>query len=184
MNKVQIVKDELGNVVRVSKNNPEYAYVRLEQERITFSNTGWVKRSMVSTLLHGKTEDLQAVGLENMTEINGKIIIKEQTEPFNTNDPDRDLKIAGDTGIVCCKDGEPIYRKTFFVTDTNAEDVLVAHDNGDAIREANGNRTFSAPKVNLDNIQFEDEPIVDTEEVSVDETEEVILEDDDNSFIL
>ena len=183
-NKVQIIPDDLGNVIRVSQNNTDYGHVRLQQERVTFGNTGWVNRKTISTLLHGKVEDLRDMGLHNMKELAGKIVIRESLEPFNTNDPDRDLKIAGDTGIVCCQDGQPIYRKTVFTADTNAEDVLVAHDNGDAIREANGNRTFSAPKVNLDNIRFEEDPVDDTEEVSVDETEEVILEDDDNSFIL
>ena len=58
--------------------------------------------------------------------------------PFvSINDP-QDLKYAGDTGIICCAHGEPIYRKTFFTTDANAEDIFVAHTNGDAIREANG----------------------------------------------
>ena len=40
MSKVQIVPDELGNVVRQSKNNSEYGYVRLQQDRVTYSNGG------------------------------------------------------------------------------------------------------------------------------------------------
>jgi len=136
MSKVQIIPDELGNVVRQSKNNKEYGHVRLQQDRVSYSPSGWLKRSVVSTLLHGKMEDFDAVDIKNHTELNGKIIIKEQTTPFSASDPDRDLKYAGETGIVCCAYGEPIYRKTFFVTDVNAEDVLIAHTNGDAIREA------------------------------------------------
>lgn len=142
-NKVQIVPDELGNVIRVSQNNPEFGHVKLEQERITFGNTGWVNRKNVSTLLHGKVEDFREMGINKMTEISGKIVIRESLEPFNSNDPDRDLKIAGNTGIICCKDGQPIYRKTVFTADINAEDVLVSHDNGDAIREANQNENSS-----------------------------------------
>lgn len=136
-NKVQIIPDDLGNVIRVSQNNTDYGHVRLQQERVTFTNTGWVNRKTVSTLLHGKVEDLREMGLHNMKELSGKIVIRESFEPFNSTDPDRDLKIAGDTGIVCCQDGQPIYRKTMYTADANAEDVLVAHDNGDAIREAN-----------------------------------------------
>ena len=117
MSKVQIVPDELGNVVRQSTNNPEFGYVRLEQERVSFGSNGWVKRSNLSTLLHGKMEDLNAMDLSSQIELKGKIIVREQTEPFSANDPDRDLKYAGNTGIVCCSFGEPIYRKTFFVTD-------------------------------------------------------------------
>ena len=136
-NKVQIIPDDLGNVIRVSQNNDEFGHVRLEQERVTFGNTGWVNRKTVSTLLHGKVQDLRDMGIQNMTELSGKIVVRESLEPFNTNNPDRDLKIAGTTGIICCQDGQPIYRKTVFTADMNAEDVLVAHTNGDAIREAN-----------------------------------------------
>ena len=136
-NKVQIIPDELGNVIRVSQNNADYGHLRLEQQRVIFGNTGWVNKKTVSTLLHGKVEDLRDMGLQNMTELPGKIIINESLEPFNTNDPDRDLKVAGKTGIICCQDGQPIYRKTMYVSDVNAEDTLVAHNNGDAIREAN-----------------------------------------------
>jgi hypothetical protein len=138
-NKVQIIPDDLGSVIRVSQNNSEFGHVRLQQERVTFGNTGWVNRKTVSTLLHGKVEDLREMGIQNMKELPGKIVIRESLEPFNSTDPDRDLKIAGDTGIICCQDGQPIYRKTMYTADVNAEDVLVAHNNGEAIREANGN---------------------------------------------
>tara|TARA_R100000734_G_C3318100_1_gene111902 strand:- start:3550 stop:4140 length:591 start_codon:yes stop_codon:yes gene_type:complete len=136
--KVQIVADDSGAVIRQSKNNPDYGHVRLVQERVTFGNAGWVKRNVVSTLLHGTIEDLQETGIANQTTLPGKIVVKEQLTPFNEENPDRDLKYAGDTGIICCAHGEPIYRKTFFTTDANAEDIFVAHTNGDAIREANG----------------------------------------------
>lgn len=138
-NKVQIIPDDLGSVIRVSQNNSEFGHVRLQQERVTFGNTGWVNRKTVSTLLHGKVEDLREMSIQNMKELPGKIVIRESLEPFNSTDPDRDLKIAGDTGIICCQDGQPIYRKTMYSADVNAEDVLVAHNNGEAIREANGN---------------------------------------------
>ena len=135
--KVNIIADDMGNVIRQSSTSSEYGYVRLQQDRVTFGNAGWVKKSNISTLLHGKLEDLQSIGLESMASVPGKIIIKEQLTPFSTNDPDRDYKMAGDTGIICCVDGEPIYRKTFFVADATAEDVLIAHNNGEAIKEAN-----------------------------------------------
>ena len=149
-NKVQINPDEMGNVIRVSKNNSEFGHIRLTQEKVTFGNTGWVNRKEVSTLLHGKVEDLREMGIHNMKELTGKIVITESLEPFNKANPDRDLKIAGDTGIICCQDGQPIYRKTTYVSDVTAEDVLIAHNNGDAIREANAqdsNKSVSAVSV-------------------------------------
>ena len=137
-NQVNIVADDMGNVIRQSQSNPEYGYVRLQQNRVTIGANSWVKNSNRSTLLLGKIEDLQALNLKANETLPGKIIVKESVEPFSSTDPDRDLKYAGDTGIICAVDGQPIYRKSFFTADMNAEDVLVAHDNGHAIREANG----------------------------------------------
>lgn len=144
--KVNIIADDMGNVIRQSSTNSEFAHVRLQQERVTFGNTGWVKKSVLSTLLHGKLEDLQSLGLENVKTLPGKIVVKESLEPFNNNDPDRDYKYAGETGIICCQEGQPIYRKTFYVSDITAEDVLVAHTNGQDIKEANGGSSFNLTK--------------------------------------
>ena len=142
--KVNIQADDMGNVVRQSNTNSEYGHVRLTQTRTTFGNGGWVKKSNLSALLQGRLEDLQEIGFESMDSLPGKIIFKEQLEPFSTNDPDRDLKKAGDTGIICCVDGQPIYRKTFFVMDMNAQDTLLAHTNGQDIREANGSNMLNS----------------------------------------
>ncbi len=143
--KVTIVADENGSVIRVSKNNPEFGHVRLTQEAVSFGTQGWVKRSTRSTLIHGTVEDLQATGIADRKVLPGQIVIREQFEPFSANNPDRDLKIAGETGVVCVgtnpNTGEmdaPIYRKTFYSMDLDEADTLIAHTNGDAIREANG----------------------------------------------
>jgi hypothetical protein len=174
---VIILADDMGNVIRQSNNNSEYGYIRLQQDRVTFGNGGWVKRSKVSTLLHGKLEDLQSLDFKADSELAGKIIIKEQLEPFNSNDPDRDYKYAGDTGIICCVDGQPIYRKTFFVPNVTAEDTLLAHTNGADIREANGSntsvkmKTVEAAEAFGINSDVEDESV---EEVADEVTDEVV----------
>jgi hypothetical protein len=180
-NKVQIIPDELGNVIRVSNNNEEFGYIRLTQEKVSFGNTGWVNRKQLSTLLHGKVEDLREMGIQNMKELPGKIVVRESLEPFSSVNPDRDLKIAGQTGIICCQDGQPIYRKTMYVADVNAEDTLVAHNNGDAIREANGTESklaaFTKPEVTnvTPNQAFDVE--TEAEEVVAEDTKQVDLED-------
>tara|TARA_B110000914_G_C15497384_1_gene464013 strand:+ start:991 stop:1611 length:621 start_codon:yes stop_codon:yes gene_type:complete len=134
-NKVQIVPDELGNVIRMS-NNPEFGYVRLSQDSHKVTN-GFVKKIPLTTLLHGELESLRSMDIQNKTELSGKIVVKEQLIPFSTDNSDRDYKIAGNTGIICCVHGEPIYRKTFFTEDVTAENILLDHTNGDAIRSAN-----------------------------------------------
>jgi hypothetical protein len=182
--KVNILADDMGNVVRQSNSNPEFGHVRLQQTRVTFGNSGWVKKSNISTLLHGKLEDLKDMGLELMDSLPGKIIIKEQLKAFSANNGDRDYKIAGQTGIICCVDGQPIYRKTFFVADATAQDVLIAHNNGDAIKEANGldNVEVKAitPAHTADAFGFDDseeEPVLETE-MAINVEEDEIEEED------
>ena len=187
-NKVNIVADDMGNIIRQSSNNAEFGHIRLEQQTVSFGNTGWVKSSNRTTLLHGKMDDLQSLNLNESTPLNGKIIVKESVTPFSNNDPDRDLKIAGETGIVCSVDDQPIYRKTFFVADVTAQDVLIAHTNGDAIREANG-LTSNAVKTTvtpaeafgLDSPVDEQADVVEEEvedEVTSEVEEEVLVEEE------
>jgi hypothetical protein len=123
--KVTVVADDNGNVIRQSK-NPEIGYVRVTQDAVSYSANGWVQRKTRSALILGNIDDLK------------ELKFKESTEPFNSEDPDRDLKIAGSTGIICCTaDGEPIYRTTFYDATGLQEDNMIPHANGDAIRAAN-----------------------------------------------
>ncbi len=152
-NQVTIVADDNGNVIRQSKNNAEFGYVRVIQDAVQYGANGWVNRKTRSALILGKMEDLKEIGLDKMDSLPGKIVVKESTEPFSQTDPDRDLKIAGSTGIICCTaDGEPIYRTTFYDATGEQLDELKAHANGYAIREANGNGAAKIAKseFNLD----------------------------------
>jgi len=182
-NQVNIIADDMGNVVRQSSSNSEYGYVRLTQKRVTFGTGGWVKSSNVSTLIHGKLEDLQEMDFKADEALTGKIVIREQLEPFSSNDPDRDYKYAGDTGIICCVDGQPIYRKTFFVPNVTAEDTLLAHTNGADIREANGSstnvkmNTIEAAEAFGINTEKKSDDLNDTIEVTDEVTEDVVEEE-------
>jgi hypothetical protein len=189
-NLVNIQADDMGNVVRQSDPNSEYGFVRLTQSKAMISPTGWFSPKNLSALILGKTEELQGVFKADQ-KLSGNIIVKEQFEPFNKNDPDRDYKYAGDTGIICCVDGQPIYRKTFFVADLTATDVLIVHNNGDAIREANGYPTMTdATKVtsasefginteSVETVEVVEEVVEDSEEEVVDvvEKDEVVDEE-------
>jgi len=129
---IQIIADDNGNKIRVSANNPEYAHVRLVQEKIWIAPSGWVRKRNMSTLLHGKLDDLKDLGISKMKYLPGQIVI---TESFNGND--RDIKYAGDTGVICRVDDQPIYRVTEYDASCARVDTLIAHTNGDEIREAN-----------------------------------------------
>ena len=123
---VKIKKDQLGNIIRQTS-NPEYGYVVLSQKRLHFKND-WVNEKEVTALLKGHIDTLKSMSLECYVELPGNIIVQESTTPFNQDDPERDLKIAGDSGIILCTpDGEPIYRKTVYDASGTMNDILVQH---------------------------------------------------------
>lgn len=133
--KVVVKADENGNTIGVFKNNPEYGYIRVEQVAPVISDTGWLKTSKRSSFIKGKIEDLQNLNYSANQELPGKIVVIESLTPFTMDNPDRDLKIAGDTGVICRYDDQPIYRKSFYTTNTKVEDEVVHHTNADEIRE-------------------------------------------------
>jgi hypothetical protein len=134
---VKIVADATtGAVVRVSETNPEFSSVRLEQVRTVIGNNNFIERKVVSTLLQGATADLTAMGFYAGQELPGTIVIEESLAPFNKKTPERDLKVAGETGIVCTVGGQPIYRRAVYSTASNAQDTLIKHDNVEQLRSA------------------------------------------------
>ena len=142
--KVTVQADEQNNVIRVSKNNPEFAHIRLIQNQVEFSTSGWVNNKQRSTLIHGKVEDLQTLGYTGGQQLDGNIVVREQLTPFSEKDPERDLKMAGDTGVTCMgvdpESGEvvPIYRRTTYDATGLAKPTHIPHVNSDEIRAANG----------------------------------------------
>lgn len=139
--KVKVVADATGAIVNVSPNNPEYGYVRFEQVKSIIDDNGFLRRRSISTLVHGNVEELQAMNFYSGQELPGAIIIQESLAPFNAKAPQRDLKIAGETGIVCTLDGQPIYRRTMYSAALNAQDTLVKHDNVEQLRNAYAEQT-------------------------------------------
>lgn len=149
--KVVVAADKAGNVIVRSSNNPEYGHIRVEQTRMVIDDSGFARRKRLSALIPGLVEDLKGFGWTAGELVDGKIIVKESLTPFNTQEPERDYKIAGNSGIVCCQDGMPIYRKNFFTLSTSAEDTSVEHTNGEEIKAAYAElKETSAMKPNED----------------------------------
>jgi len=144
---VKIERDKLGNVVRQTS-NPEYGYIVLSQKRTSLKD-GWVNEKKYTALLKGRTETLKAISFGKLKELPGNIIVRESTKQTDPNDPNRNLKIAGDSGIILCtEDGEPIYRETIYDPTGLEHDILVQHQ-----------------KFNINNVQ---ENITDIEEETKD----------------
>lgn len=155
--KVKVVADaKTGSVINVSEHNPEYGFVRLEQTRTHIDSNGFLRRKVVSALVHGTVAELQESGFFEGQVLPGTILIKESLEPFNKKNPERDYKIAGDTGILCTLDGAPIYRKTIYSLQSNVEDILIQHTNTEELRNAYAARqtskTVISANTDFDNI--------------------------------
>ena len=144
MSKVLVTADQNGNTIGVSQNNPEYGYIRVEQQAIQISDEGWLRNVKRSALIKGKVADLQEAGYKEGTELPGRIIVIESLMPFNPENPDRDLKIAGSTGVVCRIDDQPIYRQTFYTQNPTACDEFITHTNREEIKDVmNAQRMMS-----------------------------------------
>lgn len=133
---VTVTDDSMGNIIGISQNNPEYGYIRVEHIANQISEGGWLRQVKRSALIKGKVEDLKAAGYKAGDQIPGQIVVRESLEPFNPVNPERDLKMAGDTGVVCTLDDQPIYRETYFTNNPYAIDQLIAHNNNEQIKEA------------------------------------------------
>jgi len=135
--KVVVLADETtGAVVNVSTNNPEYGYIRVQQVRTMIDDNGFLRRKPVSALIPGTISELKESGFFAGQQLDGKIVVEESLEPFNEKTPERDLKVAGETGIVCTLGGLPIYRRTKFSFDASGADTLIKHDNVEELRNA------------------------------------------------
>lgn len=132
---VKITATKDGSIVGVSVNNPEYGYVRVEQTVREINASGWLSFVKRSALLKGKVDDLVKANFQEGEVLPGKIIIKESLVPFDPTNPDKNLKIAGETGVICRVDDQPIYRQTFYTTNLDATDELISHTNSQEIKE-------------------------------------------------
>lgn len=134
--KVKVTADAAGNVIVRSSNNPEYGHIRVEQVKMMLDDNGFARKKKLSALIPGTVEDLAFFEWSANQEVEGTIIVKESLEPFNTRNPERDYKVAGQSGIICKMDDYPIHRKNFYVLDATAQDSLIEHTNTEEIQAA------------------------------------------------
>jgi hypothetical protein len=137
MSKVTVIADKEGHVTCISENNPEYGYIRVEQIVQQIDNKGWLKNARRIAFINGKVEDLVKLNYQEGDQLPGKIIVKESLEPFYLQNPDKHLKVAGESGIVCRLDDQPIYRDVVYTNNIHAEDSLIFHNNSEEIRDVN-----------------------------------------------
>lgn len=141
LSSVIVKSDETtGTVINVSKNNNLYGYVKVEQIKTVIDDNGFLSSKPISALIIGSLLDLELAGFKANQKLDGHIIIEESLTPFNTKNPEKQIKIAGQTGIKCTIDGQPIYRRTRFTYgQSNIHDTLLKHDNTEEIKTALAN---------------------------------------------
>jgi hypothetical protein len=133
---VIVCPNEDNSIITLSKNNPEYGYIRVTQQRLLINKKGWVSIKPLSALVQADVDTLKMLNWTPNQQLKGQIVIKESLEAFTPDNPDKDLKIAGETGIPCCIDGQPIYRKCFYDPTGNDVDDLIQHNNTEEIKIA------------------------------------------------
>jgi hypothetical protein len=143
---VTIMTDQQGRVL-IPTSNPDYSYIKIKQDVVDFSESGWVRDRTRHALIKGPTSLLERLNYKAGQEIPGRIVVKERTTPWKEDQADREMKMAGTTGIPCRLGDEPIYRVAFYDRHGSMEDILVQHDNQDEIRQAN--TAFSKVEANL-----------------------------------
>jgi hypothetical protein len=141
--KVTVLSELTTGAVINQSNNPEFGYIKVSQIKTLIDDNGFLRRKPVSALIVGTITELTESGFFAGQQLDGKIVIEESLFPFNDKTPERDLKVAGETGIVCTIGGQPIFRRTRFTFDSNAADVSIKHDNIEQLKAA-----YSAQKAN------------------------------------
>jgi hypothetical protein len=133
--KVKVVAADDGTVIRQSR-NPKYGFIKVSQVRSSVDKNGFANTVELYALIQGTIETLQAYEYEAGQEIPGKIVIEERTKPWNMLRASKEVKFAGKTSVPCKLGQELIYRRHVYTEVSNAEDVLLQHDNIDEIRDA------------------------------------------------
>lgn len=149
--KVLVVADATGAVINVSGNNPEYGYVKLQQAKTVVDENGFLRRTVLTSLIQAPVSILQEMNYYGGQILSGTLVVEESLTPFNKKNPERDLKIAGKTGIVCRLDDQPIYRRVRYSENPDAVNKTIQHTNVEELREAyNAQKASSAIKPNGD----------------------------------
>ena len=123
-----------GLVINPSKNNPDFAWIRVQQVGKSIDDNGFLQTDYKSAFIKGAPSDLEELGYVAGEVLEGQIVVTESTTPPNPKKPSQDVKMSGANGIPCTIGGQVIYRTTKYTTNMELVDTKIAHDNGDAIK--------------------------------------------------
>lgn len=163
MNQVKIVPSaQSGEIATPYASNPEFGYVQLEQSAIS-TDGGWIRETKRSTLLRASMDILgKFIAAHKTLVLPGKLVVSEFTEDsvpqavadknFRKDVPYEEaiaqyIKRAGNQGVELTSNGQRILRFTEYDPSDSKQDILVAHDNKDAVksqRDAEAEHAFDS----------------------------------------
>jgi hypothetical protein len=162
MSKITMLADANGLVVRASQNDTTTGFIVLQSKKVQVRGrrAKTVKRSCY---ISGTLEDLQDLQQYWATEgITGKIVVREYVKsqvPDEFIIKDRETKLpdwsrmqakrAGNEGPVLTLGGEPIYRFAIYDETGEMSDIIVEHDNSDAVKAHQAAAAAKAAKAAL-----------------------------------
>jgi hypothetical protein len=133
--KITTCKKDSNEILGISTNNPEYGYIRVEENGgLSFGNGGWLNSSSKTALIKGKTADLKTFIQKNNVkvgfEVPGQIVIMEQHTPFYAGQQPKVNPSTGEVLYVTVNGVKtPIYRQTEFTQDMTRQDIMLQHEN-------------------------------------------------------
>ena len=128
-----------SNGVRATKKE-DLSFMRLGMVTLSVSSNGSDEIKVLKTNMFNDDAKLQ--GIIELLDLkigdqypDRVLVVEESLIPFSQANPDRDIKIAGSTGVPCLLDDQPIYRRVKLAP-AGSTSVFIAHNNIEDIRKA------------------------------------------------
>lgn len=126
---VKVEANQQGELISKSPNNPKWGWIRVTQDRhMLQEDTGIIHMINVSALVMGTLSDLKKLRWKIDQTLPGTIYIKDSMKPFRYDSPEKDLKVAGKSYVICTVNGQFIYRKYLYSINPMTPDIIIEHD--------------------------------------------------------
>ena len=77
------------------KTSQNFGFIRVTQKRVMINSNSFVDYVPLSAIIGGKIEALEALEWSAGEKLSGRIVITEKLNPFNNENPNQHLKMAG-----------------------------------------------------------------------------------------
>jgi len=139
-----------NNGVRATKKE-HLSFMRLGMVTLSVATNGSDELKVLKTNMFNDDAKLQ--GIVELLDLkigdqypDRVLVVEESLTPFSQANPNRDIKVAGSTGVPCLLDDQPIYRRVKLAP-VGTNSVFIAHNNIDAIRKA-----MTASRITVSNV--------------------------------